>query len=249
MNGRYVRAAPIQKAEHSYDLAVDATVRSAVLRHGSEGGASDISISADDLHKKIYKRSIRSLVVFVVDCSESMGEDGAQSRIKAAKGTVLGVLAQAYQKRFKVGLVSFCDESAKTVLHPTTSLAMAQKSLYSLPVGGATPFAHGLMQGWQLIKTERRKDRQIRPLLVILSDGEANVPYDEQVAQSEIIDELLRIGRLIGKDGISSLTIETRPLRHPSPTMRSLARALGGSYYHFNTFKNTDLLRAIAAFG
>jgi Mg-chelatase subunit ChlD len=249
MNGRYVRAAPVKESEHSYDLAVDATIRSAVLRHGAEGASSGISLSAGDLHKKIYKRAIRSLVIFVVDCSESMGDEGAQSRIKAAKGTVLGVLNQAYQKRFKVGLVSFCDESAETVLQPTSSLALAQKSLHSLPVGGATPFAHGLMQGWQLIKTERRKDRQIRPLLVILSDGEANVPYGEQVAQSEIIDELLAIGGLIGKDSISSLTIETRPLRQPSPTMRSLARALGGSYYHFNTFKNSDLLRAVAAFG
>lgn len=244
-----MRAAPVKEAEHSYDLAVDATIRSAVLRRAAEGAPADFSISADDLHKKIYRRPIRSLVIFVVDCSESMGDEGAQSRIKAAKGTVLGVLNQAYQKRFKVGLVSFCDESAETLLQPTSSLAMAQKCLRTLPVGGATPFAHGLMQGWQLIKSERRKDRQIRPLLVILSDGEANVPYDEQVPQSGIIDELLVIGELIGKDAISSLTIETRPLRHPSPTMRSLARALGGSYYHFNTFKNSDLLRAIAAFG
>ena len=178
-----------------------------------------------------------------------MGDEGAQSRIKAAKGAILGVLNQAYQKRFKVGLVSFCDGSAEIVLQPTSSLTMAQKSLHSLPVGGATPFAHGLMQGWQLIKTERRKDKEVRPLLVILSDGEANVAFDEKVAHHEIIDELLSIGELIGKDRISSLIIETRPLRNPSPTMKALAQALGGSYYHYNTFKNSDLLRAVAAFG
>ena len=125
---------------------------------------------------------------------------------------------------------------------------MAQKSLHALPVGGATPFAHGLMQGWQQIKAERRKDRKIRPLLVILSDGEANVPYDGQVAHHGIVEELLRIGGLIGRDAISSLVIETRPLRKPSSVMRSLAQALGGNYYHFNTFKNSDLVRAVTAF-
>lgn len=249
MNGRYIRAAPVQESEHSYDLAVDATIRAAVIRHASDNTPSDISISVDDLHKKIYKRAVRSLIIFVVDCSESMGDEGAQSRIRAAKGTILGVLNQAYQRRFKIGLVSFCDESAGIVLQPTSSLAMAQKSLHTLPVGGATPFAHGLMQGWQLIKTERMKDKEVRPLLVILSDGEANVAYDEKLGHHEIVDELLTIGGLIGKDQISSLIIETRPLRNPSPTMRALARALGGSYYHYNSFKNADLLRAVAAFG
>jgi len=249
MNGRYIRAIPVEESEHTYDLAVDATIRSAVLRHASDRASADICISTEDLHKKIYKRALRSLVIFVVDCSESMGDEGAQSRIRAAKGTILGVLNQAYQKRFKVGLVSFCDESAEIVLQPTSSLAMAQRSLHSLPVGGATPFAHGLMQGWQLVKTERRKDRLIRPLLVILSDGEANVPYEKHLVPDKIVDELLNIGSLIGKDGVSSLTIETRSLRNPSSTMRSLSRALGGSYYHFNTFKNTDLLRAVTAFG
>lgn len=249
MNGRYVKAMPIEESERSYDLAADATIRSALLRQTAASAPSEISITAEDLHKKIYQRPVRSLVIFVVDCSQSMGDDGAQSRIRAAKGTILSILTQAYQKRFKVGLVSFYDESAETVLHPTSSLTMAQKSLHALPVGGATPFSHGLMQGWQLIKAERRKDRQIRPLLVVLSDGEANVAYDEQIPHHKIVDELLSIGTLIGREAISSLVIETRPLRKPSSTMRSLAQAMGGNYYHFNTFKNSDLVRAVTAFG
>ena len=104
------------------------------------------------------------------------------------------------------------------------------------------------MKGWQMIKTERRKDPDIRPLMVVLSDGEANVAYDGDVPQHKIIDELLSIGALIGRDRVSSLVIETRPLRDPSATMRALADAMGGSYYHSTTFKNGDLLQAVAAF-
>lgn len=249
VNGRYIKAAPVEEAERSYDLAADATIRSALLRQAAGGGApKDFSISAADLHKKIYQRQIRSLIIFVVDSSESMGEDGAQARIRAAKGTILGILTKAYQKRFRVGLVSFYDESAEIVLQPTSSLPLAQKCLRSLPVGGATPFAHGLMKGWQLIKTERRKDRDIRPLMVVLSDGEANVAYNGSLAQSKIVDELLSIGALIGSDEISSLVIETRPLRDHCQTMRALAEAMGGSYYHNTAFKNADLLKAVAAF-
>ena len=249
ISGRYVKAAPVQENEHSFDLAADATIRSALLRQGEKiAGMEELSISAADLHKKIYQRHSRSLIVFVVDVSESMGEDGAQARIRAAKGTILGILTKAYQKRFRIGLVSFCDESAETVLQPTSSLPLAQKCLKSLPVGGATPFAHGLMKGWQMIKTERRKDPDIRPLMVVLSDGEANVAYDGNVPPNKIIDELLSIGALIGRDQVSSLVIETRPLREPSGTMRALAGAMGGSYYHSTTFKNGDLLQAVAAF-
>ena len=249
ISGRYVKAAPVKENEHSFDLAADATIRSALLRRGEKiAGMADLSISPADLHKKIYQRHIRSLIVFVVDVSESMGEDGAQARIRAAKGTILGILTKAYQKRFRIGLVSFCDESAETVLQPTSSLPLAQRCLKSLPVGGATPFAHGLMKGWQMIKTERRKDPDIRPLMVVLSDGEANVAYDGDVPQHKIIDELLSIGTLIGRDQVSSLVIETRPLRDPSATMRGLAEAMGGSYYHSTTFKNGDLLQAVAAF-
>ena len=249
ISGRYVKAAPLRDNEHSYDLAADATIRSALLRQAESGGSmAELSISSADLHKKIYQRPIRSLIIFVVDVSESMGEGGAQARIRAAKGTILGILTKAYQKRFRVGLVSFGDESAEIVLQPTSSLPLAQKCLKSLPVGGATPFSHGLMKGWQMIKTERRKDPDIRPLLVVLSDGEANVAYDGGLPQNKIIDELLSIGMLIGRDQVSSLIIETRPLRDPSPTMRGLAEVMGGSYYHSTAFKNGDLLREVAAF-
>ncbi len=249
VSGRYVKAAPVQETEQFYDLATDATIRSALLRQAEEGsGVRELSIDSSDIHKKIYQRQVRSLIIFVVDVSESMGEDGAQARIRSAKGTILGILTKAYQKRFRAGLVAFGDESAEIVLQPTSSLPLAQKCLNSLPVGGATPFGHGLMKGWQMIKTERRKDPDIRPLMVILSDGEPNVAYDERLPQNKIVEELMSIGALIGRDQISSLIIETRPLREPSGTMRGLAEVMGGNYFHSSVFKNGDLLREVAAF-
>ena len=72
VNGRYIKAAPVEEAERSYDLAADATIRSALLRQAAGGGAlKDFSISAADLHKKIYQRQIRSLIVSVTLESDS----------------------------------------------------------------------------------------------------------------------------------------------------------------------------------
>ena len=55
-------------------------------------------------------------------------------------------------------------------------MLLAQQQLRQLPIGGATPFAAGLWEAWQLVRTERQKQPMVRPLLVIVSDGEANVP-------------------------------------------------------------------------
>ena len=243
-----MKAAPLAEGDRRFDIAADATIRSALLRQAGNGRIEALSVTPGDLHKKIYQRHVKSLIVFVVDSSESMGDEGAHARIRAAKGTILGILTTAYQKRYRVGMISFFDESAEVILPPTSSVTLARKSLHSLPVGGATPFAHGLMKAWQMIRTERIKDEDIRPLMVILSDGEANVPYDSSVPANRIGDELMQIGSQIGSDHISSLVIETRPLRKPSATMRKLADSLGGRYYHSATFKNSDLLRTVVDF-
>jgi magnesium chelatase subunit D len=121
-SGRYTRAEPVRDQERGYDLAADATVRAALLRQHGRGSDGRLSLTPADLRKKIYRRPRRTLVVFVVDSSDSMGDDGTYNRIRAAKGAVLAILGKAYQKRHRVGLVVFREESATLVLPPTTSL-------------------------------------------------------------------------------------------------------------------------------
>ncbi len=246
--GRYTRAEPVREKERGYDLAADATVRAAMLRQQGPAAGGRLTLTPADLRKKIYHRPRRTLVVFVVDSSDSMGGDGTSNRIRAAKGAVLAILGKAYQKRHRVGLVVFREESATLVLPPTTSLALAQRQLKSLPTGGATPFGDGLLKAWQLIRTERLKDPESRPLLVILSDGEANVPHDPACPAGEIHAELLAIGARIGRDRIASLVIDTRPLSSPAPEMRQLAEALGGTYEHISRLRSGGMVRAVVDF-
>lgn len=88
----------------------------------------------------------------------------------------------------------------------------------------------------------------MRPLLVILSDGEANVPYDSGRTPDEVKDELLQICRRIGADQIGSLVIDTRPLREPSPAMREIGTALSGSYHHISDLKAQGVFLKIINF-
>lgn len=226
---------------------MDATLRAALLRHTRGIGNGSFAVTSSDLRKKVYKRPRKTLIVFVVDSSDSMGE-GTYARIKAAKGAVLAILAKAYQKRHRVGMVTFREESAEVILQPTSSLTLARKNLKALPTGGATPFADGLMKAWRVIKTERLKDPGIRPLLVILSDGEANVPYDGGRRLTEVMDELLMIAGRIAQDNISSIAIDTRPLRGRADTMRNLSEVLRGAYYHISQLKADGMVRMVVDF-
>lgn len=247
-NGRYIRSAPIREGEREYDIAIDATIRAALLRQEGSGAGLPLQVRPADIRKKIYTRPQQTCIVFVVDSSDSMGDETSFARIMWAKSAVLGVLRQAYIKRQRVGLVSFRDETAEVVLRPTSSITLARRNLQALPTGGATPFAAGLLAAWQVVKNERLRDPAIRPLLVVFSDGEANVPADPGLKPPQAVGELLEIGRRIGSDGISSLVVDTRPLRDPSPVMAELAGALGGEYHHINTLQTSGIIRSVLEF-
>ena len=172
--GRYVRAAqPQGKAK---DLALDATLRIAAphqeeRRAASESSGSGVLVEPWDIREKVRESKAGSLVLFVVDASGSMG---AQRRMVAVKGAILSLLLDAYQRRDRVGLISFRGTSAGLLLPPTNSVDLAQVHLQEMPTGGRTPLSSGLFKALEVIETERIKDRDVLPLIVLLSDGRAN---------------------------------------------------------------------------
>ena len=111
-----------------------------------------------------------NLVLFAVDASGSMG---ARSRMGAVKGAVLSLLLDAYQRRDKVGLVTFRGTGAELALPPTWSVEAAAARLTDLPTGGRTPLAAGLLRAHEMLRVERIRDPRRRPLLVVVTDGRA----------------------------------------------------------------------------
>ena len=108
------------------------------------------------------------IVVLCVDLSGSMG---APERAEAASGTVLGLLADAYERRDKVGLVTFRGDGATTVLRPTGSVEVARNRLDDLVTGGETPLAAGLDEARRV--AERALDDRSDALVALLTDGRA----------------------------------------------------------------------------
>ncbi len=237
----------MKEGENTFHVAVDSTLRAALIRKGLCKTSEAFTVSSCDLHKKLFKRPVKKLIVFVVDSSDSMGQ-GAFARMQAAKGAVLAILSKAHLGRHRVALVAFRDESAELVLQPTSSISLARSRLKALPTGGATPLADGLIKAWWIVKTERIKDPQIKPLLVILSDGEANVPHDPGLKYREVEEELLRTAQRIGKERIHSIVIDTKRSWEKPGEMLRVAQALEGVYHHINRIKARDVIEFVTAF-
>ena len=179
-SGRYVGSAPPQ--EKASDLALDATLRTAAPHqlqrrenldaNPSAGDDRAFLIEPWDVQEKVRETKTGSMILFVVDASGSMG---AQRRMVAVKGAILSLLLDAYQRRDRVGLIAFRGTGAQVLLPPTSSVDLAHVMLQEMPTGGRTPLSRGLLLAMEVIEAEKQKDRNVLPLLVVLSDGRANV--------------------------------------------------------------------------
>ena len=114
-------------------VAVGATVRAAAARHIDDPESP--TVIAADVREAIKEQRAGNLIVFAVDASGSMG---AERRMEAAKGAVLSLLLDAYQRRDLVAMVTFRGEGADVVLRPTSSVEVAKARLAQLATGGTT---------------------------------------------------------------------------------------------------------------
>jgi magnesium chelatase subunit D len=124
----------------------------------------------EDLRETRREGREGNLVLFLVDASGSMA---ARARMGAVKGAVLSLLLDAYQRRDKVGMITFSGSAARVLLPPTSSVEAAAARLADLPTGGRTPLAAGLLRAHEVLRTERLRDPDRRPLLVVVTDGRA----------------------------------------------------------------------------
>ena len=128
-----------------------------------------------DLRQAVHVGREANLVLFVVDASGSMA---ARQRMRTVKTAVLSLLRDAYQRRDKIGMITFRGADAHAVLEPTTSHEVGVAKLRELRTGGRTPLAAGLTAAARTIAAERRRDPHRRPLLVVVTDGRATAGPD-----------------------------------------------------------------------
>lgn len=214
--GRVVRAVPEQNPT---SLAVGATLRSAALRTAANGNPLELKISKSDLHQQVRVGKSANLILFVVDASGSMA---AQRRMEAVKGAVLALLTDAYQRRDEVAVISFRGESAALLLAPTRSVDRAEQGLRELPTGGRTPLPHALQLALETL--EQAAANGAPPLLVLLSDGKANVALSDG---GDPWRETLALAEMLAGRAVPALVLDTETGYLRLGRAAQLAQALG----------------------
>ncbi|MGC5567418.1 putative cobaltochelatase [Streptomyces sp. FR-108] len=180
-------------------LHLAATVQAAAPHQRARGRSGPgLVVRRDDLRQASREGREGNLVLFVVDASGSMA---ARQRMGAVKGAVLSLLLDAYQRRDKVGLVTFRGSAAEVALPPTSSVDAAAVRLESLPTGGRTPLAAGLLRAHDVLRVERLRDPARRALVVLVTDGRAT-GGPEPVALAG------RAARLFAAEGIASVVVD-----------------------------------------
>ena len=149
-------------------LHLAATIAAAAPHQARRGRTGRVVLRPEDLRHRVTQGREANLVLLAVDASGSMG---AQQRMSDVKTAVLSLLVDAYQRRDRVGVVTFRGDAASLALPPTSSVEAAARCLTDLPHGGRTPLAEGLRTAARVLEVERIRDPRLRPLLVIVTDG------------------------------------------------------------------------------
>jgi magnesium chelatase subunit D len=229
--GHVVRAVPNAQPT---SLAIQATLRSAALREPGE-----LKVTRDDLHQQVRAGKSANLILFVVDASGSMA---AQRRMEAVKGSVLALLTDAYQRRDEVAVIAFRGQSAQLQLAPTRSVERAEQGLRDLPTGGRTPLPHALELALETLA--KRPSDAMPPLLVLLTDGKANVALADA---GDPWRETLALAGLLAERAVPALVIDTENGYLKLGRATQLAQALGAQCLTLDQLSADNLVLTIRA--
>ncbi|SDI76701.1 protoporphyrin IX magnesium-chelatase [Actinokineospora alba] len=217
-SGRALRASTSQGS--GIHLVGTLTAAAPYQRDRGRTGAGLI-VRAGDVRKAVREGRESNLVLFLVDASGSMA---ARKRMSAVTGAVVSLLRDAYQRRDKVGLVTFRGSSAELALPPTSSVEAAVARLRDLRTGGRTPLADGLLRARKTLAVERLRDPRRRALLVVVTDGRATVAVSR-----DAVGDAMRAAAMIAAEGTASVVVdcESGPVR--LGLAGKLTAALGGT--------------------
>ncbi|GGM38901.1 hypothetical protein GCM10012275_07280 [Longimycelium tulufanense] len=195
--GRVVRSSTVE----GHGLHLAGTLTAAAPHQANRGRSGPgLVLRGEDLRRSVREGRESNLVLFAVDASGSMA---ARKRMAAVSGAVLSLLRDAYQRRDKVGMITFRGSGAELALPPTPSVEAAVARLRRLRTGGRTPLAEGLLTARRMLATERLRDPRRRPLLVVVTDGRATVGVG-----GDPVADAVRAAGLLAAEGVAAVVVD-----------------------------------------
>ena len=211
--------------EKPSDIHFPATIRAAAKLQKFRDKPSEVALAIypEDIREKLRIYRAPMTMVFVLDLSESMLKS-----LDDVKEAMLKLHSDAYRYRDKVGLVVFKDMGAVVVQHPTSNLRLVTNKLLRLRMSGFTPLAGGMLKALEVLKEAKRRDASAIPVMVIVTDGDANVPLKRDLLTGEIrefdvfdvaffeyeeqaMKDVFSVSDMIKKEGVHTVVVGMAP--------------------------------------
>lgn len=235
------RAPPRGQRLHLIDTLRAAAPWQKLRQRGAAAAPSRVQVRSEDFHVVRIRQKTASATVFVVDASGS----SAMQRLAEAKGAVELLLAECYVRRDQVALIAFRGRQAELLLPPTRSLTAAKRRLAGLPGGGGTPLASALDAAGALVDAIAR--RGMSPMVVLMTDGRANVARDGSGGRERAQADALQSARQLALMQAPLLLIDTS--NKPQREAAELAQAMRARYLplpYAGSERVAESVRAIA---
>lgn len=219
------------------DIYFPATIRAAArkqrLRRKVEGVA--ITVLPEDFRERVRVFKAPLTIVFVLDLSESMLRS-----VDGIKEALLKLHRDAYRFRDRVGLVVFKEMGAAVLQHPTSNLRLVASKLLRLRMSGLTPLAAGILKALDVLREEKRRDISVVPVMVVVTDGDANVPLRRDLGtgeirkfdaldlayfkyEDEVFKDVFAVSKMIKREGVFTVVVDITPDATDLPTSSGFA--------------------------
>jgi Mg-chelatase subunit ChlD len=196
--------------EKPWDVAIGPTIRAAAPHQPyRERRGLALRVEVDDIRVKVREMRAPLTVVLLLDMSESMIPS-----LPNVRNAILSMRDLVFRRRDRLGLIVFKGEGAVTLQTPTTNIDLVVRRLRDVGASDLTPLPSGMFEAWRVLRNEKLKNKEILPILVIISDGIANIPLESPLsphtrrryinhAQADVID----VAYLLRREGIRTLVI------------------------------------------
>jgi len=207
------------------DIHLPATIREAARKQKNRQKHLEtaLKISLEDVREKLRTHKAPLTMIFLIDLSGSM-----LLNLEAVKEALLKLHSDAYRSRDRVGIVALKGLRADVVQHPITNLRVVANKVVNLRISGYTPLATGMLKTWEVLKEAKRRDPSTVPVMVVITDGSANVPLKRSLETGEVrqieevrvivreyedlaVKDVMSASRRIKKEGIHTIVINTNP--------------------------------------
>jgi len=232
------------------DIHLPATIREAAKKQNRREKPAEtaLNICLEDVREKLRSYKAPLTMVFLVDLSGSMFFN-----LESVKEALLRLHGDAYRCRDRVGIVALKGMGAVIVQHPITNLKVVAGKLVNLRVSGYTPLATGMLKALEILKEARRRDPSTVPVMVIITDGNANVPLQRSLETGEVrnieeiqvivreyeklaVTDVISVSKMVKREGVQTIVVNTNPHVYGSESygfrVTSLIAAITNGTHH-----------------